>query len=104
MDFHSEVSIISISTFSLRDVRLCSAVAMKYFLGNGFSYFDFHIFRAVTVAETGICFSGFCTSGNMVLESHIFDSILKRLLVDSEGMPFTHCLVISLQCIIHEIA
>ena len=89
MDFHSEVSIISISTFNLRDIRLCSAVAMKYFLGNAFSHFDFCIFGVVT--GTGICFSGFCTSGNMVLESHIFDSISKQLLVDSKGMPFTCC-------------
>ena len=91
MDFHSEVSIISISTFSLRDVRLCSTVAMKYFLSNAFSHFDFHIFRAVTRVGMGICFSGFCMSGNMVSELHIFDSILKQLLVDSEGVPFTCC-------------
>ena len=93
MDFRSKVSIVLISTFSLRDVRLCSAVAMKYFLGSAFSHFNFHIFRAVAGVGAGICFSGFCMSGNMVSELHIFDSISKQLLVDSEGMLFTHCLV-----------
>ena len=77
MDFRSEVSIVSISTFSLRDVRLCSTVAMKYFLGSAFSHFHFPIFGVVAGVGMGICFSGFCTSGNMVLESHIFDSISK---------------------------
>ena len=38
-------------------------------------------------------FSEFCTSGEVVLESCIFDKISKQLQVDSEGVLFTRCLV-----------
>ena len=82
MEFHSEVSIVSISTFSLRDVRLCSAVAMTYHLGNAFSHFDFRVFGMGTETETGtetemgtgIASLGVCMSGNAFLKSHIFAS------------------------------
>ena len=94
-EFHSEVSIVSISAFSLRDVRLCSAVAMTCCLGNAFSHFGFHIFGMGTGMgmETGIASLGVCTSGNAFSKSHIFVNISKSLRVDNEGVLFTRCLV-----------
>src|ERR1700761_8857789 len=70
-----------------------------YFSGSPFSHFGFWTFGAAGV-DTGVgteegaeIFSGFCMSGKSVSESCIFDKILKRLQVDSEGVLFTHCLV-----------
>ena len=89
-EFRSEVSIVSISTFSLRDVTLCSAVAMTYCLGNYFSHFGFHIFGMGM--EMGIASLGVCMSGNAFSKSHIFVNTSKRLWVDNEGVLFTCCL------------
>ena len=40
----------------------------------------------------GVC-SDFCTSAGFVLKSHIFVNISKWLLLDNEGVLFTHCFV-----------
>ena len=99
MDFLSTVSIVSISTFNLSEADFSSEAAMVYFSGSPFSHFGFQTFRAAGVdmgvgREAGAeIFSGFCMSGKSVSESCIFDRILKRLQVDSEGMLFTRCLV-----------
>ena len=95
-DFLSEVSVVSISTFSLR--KLDSPIAkMVYLSGNAFSHFGFHTFGIigviVGVRRGFMVFSGFCTSGKFVLESCIFDNILKQLHVDNEGVLITHCFV-----------
>ena len=95
-DFLSKVSVVSSSTFSLRE--LDSPIAeMVYLSGSAFSHFGFRTFRVIGViggARRGfMVFSGFCMSGNFVLESCIFDNILKRLHIDNEGMLITHCFV-----------
>src|ERR1700761_3554929 len=101
-NFFHVVSADSISIFNLSELESSPAEAMVYAFGNIFSHLGLQILRVVTGMQAGAgprteawsgIFSVFCTSNERVSESHIFASISKRLHEDTEGMPFTRCLV-----------
>ena len=100
--FFSVVSIVSISTFNLREAAFSSAAKMIYFSGKAFSHFGFWILGIIIQIWAGSgpgtessfkVNSGFCMSDEIVLGSHIFAGILKKLHKDNKGMLFTHYLV-----------
>ena len=91
----SAVLVVSSSTFNLSKAPLFSAVAIVNALGSAFSHFGLLTLGGVTIGIEirNRVISESCTSGEVVAESHIFDKILKQLLVDSKGILFTSCLV-----------
>ena len=86
MVFFSAVSVVSISTFNLREAVFPSAAEMMYFPGKAFSHFGFLILgiivqiwagsgpRTKPASEVNL---GLCTSDEIALGSHIFASISK---------------------------
>jgi len=91
-DFTSPVSVVSSSTFSLREVEPSSAEAMTSLDGSRHSHFR-HLFRTISVGVT-IRFldMGFCTSmdGSTVSLTEHVGKTEKQLWYDNEGVLFTH--------------